>query len=200
MAEFSTPLIFTNQLPESPVTLVIGELQNTKAGDGKRLKVTVQTPFTTFSQKDGERTIEGAATVYWKNDDAMGPALLQAFADAGKYLGDTVSVTRQDQIFTAGDADPVPRQSTTDAINEARAAAAVQQVSKVKMADIARTFDAALTMVEGIWEAHGLKDVPIESTISVTQTFLHKGCDDRTVIPILFEGGSSEPSEDDIPI
>jgi hypothetical protein len=196
--EYKTPLVFCNSFPESPVALKVGELQETQNKDARRFKVTVGTPFPMWDKRaQTEITVQGDATVYCKNDDDSLNGLLQAIGAAGCFLGDMVTVTRSGETFSAvpgGEmgAAPVqeaPRQTTAQAIDKDAAARTAAQFSKppVTMADLARVFDAALTMVEGVFKAHELNDVSTDTMVSVAQTLVHKACDDRTVVPKVVE-------------
>ena len=132
--EYKTPLIFCNSFPESPIALTIGELTNTQAGDARRLKVQIHTPFPIWDKKaQAEVQVHGEASVYCKNTDAAMNQLLGAFGAIGKNLGDTVTLTRSGETFTAtegGDTSqqaPAPRQTTAAAIAQAPSQAAYVQ-------------------------------------------------------------------------
>ena len=206
MAEYRTPLVFLNQLPNTPVTMQIGELNETRNKDGKRLKVSFVTGFTAFSQRDGEVPIMGDATLYWKNDEPEGPALLQALGAAGKSLGDTVSLTRQDKgLFVVGEATEASGNQTGGmAPASAPASAPTAQPQMLNGNPVTPTVivqgyayfvgqaDAILQGQAALDDSY-VKEVTVADVISLAMGMAQKFFDDRTVARPLVENDGDAP-------
>ena len=202
---------FLNQLPADPITLKIGEIKEASTKKGMNFYCEVGTPFVRWDSKEKqEETVQGPTIIHWQhvdrdgNPSADGNAIQKAMAGAGCFLGDTVTVTQTSPgVFEAmpGGKMAAPRQTTAQALEKAQAPPPVMQgFSKppVQAVDIVRVFAYFLVQAQEVLKSQGLNDASTETIVSVAQTMTHKGLDDRTTIPVLLEGGSTEVTEDDL--
>lgn len=189
--DFKTPLIFCNSFPESPVGLTIGELAFTKAGDARRLKVNIHTPFTIWDkQSQAEKTIQGETSVYCKTNDASLDVILKAFGSIGKNLGDSLTLTRQGEGFVAtegAETRPTTAQAIANSPSQAYKEDKPSQVytqSQPTLQELAQGLATAIGLAK--WAAidvNELADIKPETIAALATTLFIAGTRSGTICP-----------------